>query len=62
MKTERIINGPWGLLGYSDADYGGDNNIRKSVTGYIVLINGSVIAWSSRSQKTVTISVTEAEF
>ena len=36
--------------------------LRKSVTGYIVIFNGSVIAWRSRSQKTVTLSVTEAYY
>ena len=34
----------------------------KIVTRYIVLINGLVIAWCSRSQKTVTLSVTETRY
>ena len=34
-KTYINTNGPWELHGYSDADYAGDSNIRKSVTGYI---------------------------
>ena len=32
------------------------------MTGYIVLINGAVIAWRFQSQKTVTLSITEAEY
>ena len=58
MKPDGNINGPWELRVYSDVDYTGDNESRKSVIGYIFLINGAVIAWHSRSQKTVTLSVT----
>ena len=32
------------------------------MTGSIVLINGSVIAWSLQIQKTVTLSVIESEY
>ena len=49
MKPDGNINGPWEIRGYSDADYAGDNDTKKSVTGYIVLINGSVTAWRLRS-------------
>ena len=35
---------------------------KKSVTGYIFLINGVVIACSLQIQKTVPLSVTEAEY
>ena len=45
MKPDRNINVPWELCGYSDVDYEGDNNTQKSVIGYIVIINGEVIAW-----------------
>ena len=44
MKKDGSINGPWKLHGYSDADYAGDTYTMKSVTGYIVIINISVIA------------------
>ena len=62
MKIDGNLNGPWGLCGYNDMDYAGDNDTRKSVTGDIALINGVVIAWHSRSQKTVTLSVTESKY
>ena len=48
-KSDGNINGPWEIRGYSDADYAGDNDTKKSVTGYIVQINGSVTAWRLRS-------------
>ena len=47
---------------YSDADYLGDNDTHESVTGYIIIINIVVIDWFPSSQKTVTLSVTGAEY
>ena len=61
-KPDGNISVPWELHGYSDADYAGYNGTRKSVTGYIVLINGSVIAWRLQSQEKVTLSITESEY
>ena len=44
MKPDRNINGTSELHGYSDADYVfGDNNTWKSVTAYIIIIDGAVI-------------------
>ena len=40
MKLDVNINGPWELCIYCDADYVGDNDTNKSVTIYIVLVNG----------------------
>ena len=62
MKPGRNINVPWELCGHSDTNYSGDNNTRKSMTGYIFLINRLVINWRSRIQKSVTLSVIEAEY
>ena len=59
MKPDVNINGPWKIHGYSDVDYACGNYTRKSVTGYIVIINGALIAWILRSQKKVTLSITE---
>ena len=61
MKPDGNINGPHEIRSYSDTDYTGDSYIHKILTGYIVLMNRSVIAWRSQIQKTVTISVTESE-
>lgn len=54
--------GTWKISGKSDSDYAGDKNTRQSVSGYVVYLNGALIAWKSKSQKTVTLSSTEAEY
>ena len=62
MKPHRNINGPCQIKSYSNTDYAEDNNTQKSVTGYIVLINGAFVAWHSQIQKTVKLYVTESEY
>ena len=47
---------------YCDSDYAGDKESRKSVTGYGVYLQGCLIAWKSRGQKTVSLSSSEAEY
>lgn len=50
------------LLGFTDSDYARDMNDRKSTSGYVFLLNGSAICWSSRKQDIVALSSTEAEY
>lgn len=50
------------LQGYVDADWASDSLDRKSYTGFCFVMNGSVISWQSRKQKTVSLSSTEAEY
>ena len=50
------------LVGYSDADWAGDINTRRSTTGYVVMLNHGAIAWRSRRQVTVALSTMEAEY
>ena len=50
------------LLGYSDSDYAGDLDDRKSTSGYVFMMGTAAISWLSRKQPIVTLSTTEAEF
>jgi hypothetical protein len=50
------------LTGYSDADWGGDLEGRKSRTGTVVMINNWPIIWTSKLQQSVSTSSTGAEY
>jgi hypothetical protein len=50
------------LSGYCDADWGGDNDTKKSRSGVVIFLNNSPIYWSSKLQKCVSLSSTEAEY
>ncbi|CAI0428715.1 unnamed protein product [Linum tenue] len=50
------------LFGYTDSDYAGDLDDRKSTSGYTFFLAGGAISWSSKKQPVVTLSTTEAEF
>ena len=46
----------------SDSNYAGDKDTRRSVTGYAIYLNGCLIAWKSKSQRSLTLSSLEAEY
>ena len=50
------------LLAYSDSDYAGDLDSRKSTSGYVFKMSSGAVAWSSKKQPVVSLSTTEAEF
>ena len=52
----------WLLVLYSDSDWAGDKDSRKSVGGYMLFLNGVLVCWRSKSQKVVALSSSEAEF
>jgi Reverse transcriptase (RNA-dependent DNA polymerase) len=53
---------PLRLQGYSDSDWAGDMDTRRSTTGYVVMLNNGAIAWKSRRQPTVALSTMESEY
>ncbi|GJQ79275.1 hypothetical protein Trydic_g5518 [Trypoxylus dichotomus] len=50
------------LVGFDDADWAGDQEDRKSTTGYLFKVYGGTICWSTKKQSTVAMSSTEAEY
>jgi len=50
------------LVGYSDADWAGDIDSRRSTTGYLFTIGGVPVSWKSKRQATVALSTAEAEY
>ena len=51
-----------GLIRYSDSDWGENKDDRHSTSGQVFTLANGVISWRSRWQKTVALSVAEAEF
>jgi len=49
------------LVAYTDSDWAGDKNSRRSTSGYIIQIFGNTVSFGSKVQKTVALSSTEAE-
>jgi len=50
------------LVGYIDFDMVRDIDSRRSTSGYLITFGGRAIAWQSKLQKCVALSITEAEF
>ena len=51
-----------GLQGYVDADMAGDVDGKKSTTGYVYTLGGTMISWVLKLQKIVALSTIEAEY
>lgn len=50
------------VFGYSDSDWCGDKDDRKSTTGYVFKFGTSPISWCSKKQSVVALSTCEAEY
>jgi len=57
-----LVNEEWEIKAFSDSNFGGDKDTRRSVSGYVLYFMGCPISWMSRGQKSVTLSSTEAEY
>ncbi|XP_047979369.1 uncharacterized mitochondrial protein AtMg00810-like [Salvia hispanica] len=50
------------IHGFTDADWAGNPNDRKSTTGYFAFVGGNLVTWRSKKHKVVALSSAEAEF
>ena len=50
------------LAGWTDADWAGDKDTRRSTSGYVFNLGSAAITWSSKRQPTVALSTCEAEY
>uniref|UniRef100_A0A2N9HE74 Integrase catalytic domain-containing protein n=1 Tax=Fagus sylvatica TaxID=28930 RepID=A0A2N9HE74_FAGSY len=54
--------GPLSLSAYTDADWAGDPDDRRSTYGFLVYLGHNAITWSAKKQATVSRSSTESEY
>ena len=50
------------LNGYTDADWAGDKDDRKSTSGACQFLGRSLVCWSSKKQNCISLSTAEAEY
>ena len=50
------------VLGYTDADYAGNMDKRRSTSGYVFIFAGGVVSWQSCLQNCMSMSTTKAEY
>ncbi|XP_056690532.1 secreted RxLR effector protein 161-like [Spinacia oleracea] len=50
------------VVGYSDSDFGGCIDSRKSTSGYVFMLAGGAVSWRSAKQTLTAPSTMEAEF
>ncbi len=50
------------LKGYSDADFAGDAETRRSCAGYVLFLGETPISWSSKTERSIVLSTTESEW
>ena len=63
IDLELTFSGDLGdLTGYTDADWAGDLDTRRSTNGYVFHIGSGTISWSAKRQLAVALSSCEAEY
>jgi hypothetical protein len=50
------------VSGFSDADWAGSVDDRRSTSGFDIFLGSNLVSWSARKQATVSRSITEAEY
>ena len=50
------------IAGFSDVDWVGDHDDRKSTSGSVFMMSGAAISWKSKKQICVALSTAKAEY
>ena len=50
------------LEAYSDSSFQSDPDDSKSISGYVITLNGRAVSWKSTKQQTIADSTTEVEY
>ncbi|GKE23644.1 retrovirus-related pol polyprotein from transposon TNT 1-94 [Tanacetum coccineum] len=59
---ENLNSKEYRLKGYSDSDWHGDVDDRKSTSGYVFFMGKTAFTWASKKQPIVALSTCEAEY
>jgi hypothetical protein len=62
-KDGKLTLGGWAeITAYSDSNWGGDRDNRRSTGGYVFCIGAGAVSWSAKQQPTPALSSLEAEY
>ena len=50
------------LLGFTDSDWAGDHDDRKSTAGYVFSLGYGLVTWACKKQQALSLSSAEAEY
>eukprot|EP00253_Pinus_taeda_P024026 PITA_24026 len=56
------LNRALDIHGFLDADWAGDLDQRRSISGYVFNLFGGAVSWMNKKQSVVVVSTTEAEY
>lgn len=62
LINKKLDNNAFKLSCYTDADYGGCEDTRRSTSGVVITLNNTPVIWKSKRQTITVTSTCEAEF
>ncbi|GJY92328.1 retrovirus-related pol polyprotein from transposon TNT 1-94 [Tanacetum coccineum] len=63
VKYRQVVGNPdTSLEAFSDADWAGDSDDRRSMGGFSIYLGSNLLSWTACKQRTVSRSSTEAEY